>query len=175
MLLYFIWMYYDWDTCNQGGRSYKRIKIVRGNGFWRCACDYFPIKLLKTVDLSPTKSYMYICIAHGIYSLGIMVALLPETSYFNELFASLEIRATVLDQLVTISFFRQWLYINGCCAVNARSINYLLSSPPNSPFTGRATAIIVGGAAEALESRPGIYRILLKKRKSFVRIALQNG
>lgn len=34
---------------------------------------------------------------------------------------------------------------------------------------------MVGGAQEALNSRPGIYRIILKKRKGFVKLALQTG
>lgn len=33
----------------------------------------------------------------------------------------------------------------------------------------------MGGAAESLESFPGRYRLVLRKRKGFIRIALQTG
>ena len=55
------------------------------------------------------------------------------------------------------------------------SVNQLLSTKPEAPYTGRATVLIVGGAAEAAECMPGTYRILIKRRKGFVRLALKNG
>lgn len=63
----------------------------------------------------------------------------------------------------------------GGCASSVKSIKYLLSSPPRSPYTGRATLLIAGGASESLESTPGTYRILIKKRKGFVKLALKYG
>ena len=41
--------------------------------------------------------------------------------------------------------------------------------------TGNALALIVGGANEALEAKEGNYRLVMKKRKGFVKIALQHG
>lgn len=35
--------------------------------------------------------------------------------------------------------------------------------------------IMVGGAQEALYARPGLYRLVLKNRKGFVRIAIETG
>lgn len=63
----------------------------------------------------------------------------------------------------------------GFCASSARSIEYLLSTPPKSPYTGKATILIVGGIAELMESKPDSYRILIKKRKGFVKLALKHG
>lgn len=34
---------------------------------------------------------------------------------------------------------------------------------------------MVGGAQEALNSRPGVYKLVLKKRKGFAKIAIQTG
>lgn len=34
---------------------------------------------------------------------------------------------------------------------------------------------MVGGAQEALNARPGVYKLVVKKRKGFVKIALQTG
>lgn len=40
---------------------------------------------------------------------------------------------------------------------------------------GRAVALAVGGAEEALLSRPRTLDLVLKKRQGFVRIAVQAG
>lgn len=66
------------------------------------------------------------------------------------------------------------MFIGGCASCK-ESIKYLLSTPPSSSFTGRATVLIVGGASESMESTPGTYRILIKRRKGFVKLALKYG
>lgn len=40
---------------------------------------------------------------------------------------------------------------------------------------GNLLGIIVGGAQEALNARPGAYKLLLRNRKGFVRLALMHG
>lgn len=45
----------------------------------------------------------------------------------------------------------------------------------NKTGGGNLLAIIVGGSQEALDARPGAYRLLLKNRKGFVRLALIHG
>ncbi|EZA62914.1 hypothetical protein DMN91_002992 [Ooceraea biroi] len=175
VLLYFIWMYYDWDTCNRGGRSESWTRWARNNAFWRYFCNYFPLKLVKTVDLDPTKSYLFINVPHGILSTGAMGAFGTDILGCKELFPGLDVRPIILDQHFKIPFFREYPYSTGCCAANARSLEHLLSTPPKSPHTGRATILIVGGASESMESKPGTYRTLVKKRKGFVRLALKYG
>lgn len=43
------------------------------------------------------------------------------------------------------------------------------------PGGGNLLTIIVGGAQEALDARPGSYTLLLKNRKGFVRVAIEHG
>ncbi|CAF98548.1 unnamed protein product, partial [Tetraodon nigroviridis] len=59
----------------------------------------------------------------------------------------------------------------GICPVNKNSIDYLLSQNG----TGNAVIIVIGGAAESLQCAPGRNSVTLKKRKGFVRLALQKG
>ena len=40
---------------------------------------------------------------------------------------------------------------------------------------GNAAIIVVGGAEEALEAHPNNYRLTLKNRKGFIRMALKTG
>lgn len=67
-------------------------------------------------------------------------------------------------------------------SVSKENVTTLLSqsndkdSPQNRDGnTSNATFIVVGGAQEALYMRPGEYRIVLKKRKGFVKLALRSG
>lgn len=176
LLLYFLWMYYDWDTCHQGGRSDNFwTTLARNNAFWRYFCDYFPIKLVKTVDLNPNKSYFFICVPHGILSTGIMGSFGTDILGCKKLFPGLEIRPIILDQHFKVPLFREYCLSLGGCGSSVKSIKYLLSTSPKSPYTGRATLLIVGGASESLESTPGTYRSLIKRRKGFVKLALNYG
>jgi 2-acylglycerol O-acyltransferase 2 len=42
-------------------------------------------------------------------------------------------------------------------------------------YTSNAVALVVGGAQEALYSRPGKYQIHIKNRKGFVKVAIETG
>merc|ERR1739848_854923 len=77
--------------------------------------------------------------------------------------------ATLLFNL-RIPFFRELLLRMGAIAVSARSIRHTLSSGP-----GSAVLIVPGGAAEALDARPGAHDLTLQRRNGFFRIALQHG
>ena len=46
-------------------------------------------------------------------------------------------------------------------------------SGKNGP--GNAAVLLPGGAAEALEARPGSLTLHIKKRKGFIKAALRNG
>ncbi|XP_076288415.1 2-acylglycerol O-acyltransferase 1 [Lasioglossum baleicum] len=175
VLLYFVWMYYDWDTCNQGGRGYRWTSWLRNCAWMRYVCNYFPLKLVKTVDLDPTKNYLFCSFPHGILSTGIFGAFGSDILGCKELFPGLEFRVVVLDQHFRIPFFRDYVAATGGVSSTAKSLNYLASVKPEKPYTGRGTILIVGGASESLECQPRTYRILVRRRKGFVKIALKNG
>jgi len=59
----------------------------------------------------------------------------------------------------------------GSCSASKASINYLLSHPDR----GHAAVLVVGGSAESLDSHPGTYILQLKRRKGFIRMALNHG
>lgn len=173
VLLYLAWVYYDRDISNCGGR--RAVRWLQSCGWMRYFCAYFPLKLVKTVDLEPTRNYLFCSFPHGILSTGVFGSFATNCLGFEEQFPGLEPRVIVLDQHFKIPFFREYVLSLGGCGSNARSINNLLSSKAHSPHKGRAVVLIVGGASESLECKPGKYRILVKRRKGFVKIALKNG
>ncbi|OAD56202.1 2-acylglycerol O-acyltransferase 1 [Eufriesea mexicana] len=174
-LLYLVWMYYDWNTCNEGGRSVRLTRWMRNTAWFHYFCNYFPLKLVKTTDLDPNRLYLFCSFPHGILSMGVFGAFSTDVLGCKKLFPGLDFRVVVLDQHFRIPLFREYAYLFSGVSSSAESINHQLSTKPPPPFTGRATVLIVGGASESLECKPGTYRILVKRRKGFVKIALKHG
>ncbi|XP_018054293.1 PREDICTED: 2-acylglycerol O-acyltransferase 2-B-like [Atta colombica] len=110
LLLYFLWMYYDWDTCHNGGRSEIWTRMARNNVFWRHFCNYFPLKLVKMVDLDPKKSYLFVSVPHGILSIGIFGSFASDILDCKKLFPGLEFHTITLDQHFKIPLFREYPY-----------------------------------------------------------------
>jgi len=88
-------------------------KMARNNVFWRYFCNYFPLKLVKTVDLDPKKSYLFVSVPHGILSIGIFGSFASDVLDCKKLFPGLEIRAITLDQHFKIPIFREYPYSLG--------------------------------------------------------------
>ncbi|XP_043520038.1 2-acylglycerol O-acyltransferase 2-A-like isoform X1 [Frieseomelitta varia] len=175
ILLYFVWMYYDWNKTDVGCKRRKLLNWMRNCAWQRYFCSYFPIKLIKTVDLDPNKLYLFCNFPHGILSSGVYGAFGTDAAGCKELFPGIEIKVVILDQHFRAPFFREYCRINCVVSSTSESLNQQLSMEPAAPYTGRATVLIVGGAAEAMECKPGTYRILIKRRKGFVKLALKNG
>ena len=67
--------------------------------------------------------------------------------------------------------WRDFVMAGGVCDVSKESIRHIVTKQG----TGNAAVIVVGGAAESLDARPGSYTLTLKNRKGFAKMALQTG
>ncbi|XP_062495960.1 diacylglycerol O-acyltransferase 2-like [Pezoporus occidentalis] len=166
--LYLAWIIFDWDTPEKGGR---RLPCLRRWTVWRHFRDYFPVKLVKTHDLSPSHNYIIGSHPHGILCVGAFCNFITGSTGFEEMFPGIRPFLTTLAGNFRLPIFREYLMSGGLCPVTRRAIGYLLSKNG----TGNAVAIVIGGAAESLSCRPGITTLTLKNRKGFVRLALQHG
>ncbi|XP_073918798.1 diacylglycerol O-acyltransferase 2-like protein 6 isoform X2 [Castor canadensis] len=162
------WLIYDWDTHNQGGR---RSAWVRNWTLWKYFRNYFPIKLVKTHDLSPERNYLIINHPHGILSNGAYINFATEATGFAQLFPSITPFLATLEGVFWIPVVREYVMSVGVCPVSEFALNYLLTQRG----TGNAVVIVVGGAAEALLCHPGATTLVLKNRKGFVKVALNTG
>uniref|UniRef100_A0A670KEK1 Acyltransferase n=1 Tax=Podarcis muralis TaxID=64176 RepID=A0A670KEK1_PODMU len=156
-VLYFAWWIFDWDTTERGGR---RSDWMRRWRVWELHRDYFPIKLVKTADLPPTRNYVLGSHPHGIICAGAFSAFCTEATGFPRAFPGLRPSLAALAGLFRIPVYRDYLMSLGGVPVNKRSLDFLLSGPP-----GHAVAIVVGGASESLDSAPGEQRVRLHGRK----------
>ncbi|XP_037263744.1 diacylglycerol O-acyltransferase 2-like isoform X2 [Falco rusticolus] len=128
-------------------------------------------KLVKTHDLSPSHNYIIGSHPHGILCVGAFCNFITGSTGFGEMFPGIRPFLTTLAGNFRLPIFREYLMSGGLCPVTRRAIGYLLSKNG----TGNAVAIVIGGAAESLSCRPGVTTLILKKRKGFVRMALQHG
>uniref|UniRef100_A0A8C3WTD0 Acyltransferase n=1 Tax=Catagonus wagneri TaxID=51154 RepID=A0A8C3WTD0_9CETA len=167
-LLYLAWLYLDWDTPFQGGR---RSEWLRRQTFWNHLKDYYPIKLVKTQQLPADQKYVIICHPHGIMSTAVTYNFTTENTGFSQLFPGLRVSFCVLNYLLYIPGYREYLMLFGICSVSPDSLDFILSRSQR----GQAVAIVVGGAHEALYAISGSHCLTLRNRKGFIRLALRHG
>ncbi|CAJ1064533.1 diacylglycerol O-acyltransferase 2 [Xyrichtys novacula] len=166
--MYTAWLIVDWNTPKQGGR---RSSWVRNWTVWTYFRDYFPVRLIKTHNLLPSRNYIFGYHPHGIFCFGAFCNFGTEATGFSKKFPGIKPSLATLAGNFRLPVLRDYLMSGGICPVNKNSIDYLLSCNG----TGNAVVIVVGGAAESLQCAPGMNSVTLKNRKGFVKLALQKG
>ncbi|XP_061665146.1 2-acylglycerol O-acyltransferase 2-B isoform X2 [Syngnathoides biaculeatus] len=146
--LYAGWLWLDRDTPNRGGR---RCPWIRRWSVWEHFRDYFPIKLVKTVDLDPGKNYIFGFHPHGVLATGAFCNFCTESTGFSGLFPGLKSHLLMLPFWFRVPIFRDYIMCGGLVSSSKSSLSYLLSRPQG----GNVAVIAVGAAPEALDARPG--------------------
>ncbi|XP_029437759.1 2-acylglycerol O-acyltransferase 3 [Rhinatrema bivittatum] len=167
-VLYFVWFFLDSGTPERGGR---RSVWFRRWAMWRQFKDYFPIKMVKTAELSPDRNYIFGCHPHGIMCFGPFCNFCTEANNFLRTFPGIRPTLAILGGVFRLPVYRDYLMSVGMCPVSKVSLDYLLSQTG----TGNAVMIVIGGAAESLQCAPGEHALTLRGRKGFVRLALEHG
>ncbi|KAJ0006620.1 hypothetical protein NQD34_013893 [Periophthalmus magnuspinnatus] len=167
-VLYAGWLWLDWDTPVSGGRRWERLR--RGY-VWVLFRDYFPLKLVKTLDLDPKKNYIFGFHPHGVLVAGGFGNFCTEATGFSELFPGLTPHLLMLPFWFRVPLFRDYIMCGGLVSSCKSSLSYLLSRSGG----GNVAVIAVGGASEALEARPGALTLQVKNRKGFIKMALKHG
>ncbi|XP_058797266.1 2-acylglycerol O-acyltransferase 2-A-like [Phymastichus coffea] len=174
-VIYLIYFYYDSDAHWRGGRSGKWTEKLRNLKIWKHCANYFPVKLIKTTDLDPSSNYILCGFPHGLFAFGFASAFGANCTNCDDMFPGLEFRILSLRLFFYVPFFRELALIFGGCSCSKESMQYLLSTKPQTQKQSRALILLVGGSDDAFRTRRGVYRIVLKNRKGFIRTALKNG
>ncbi|CAF2100445.1 unnamed protein product [Rotaria magnacalcarata] len=167
-LIYLTWMFMFRAYPTEGGH---RQQWLRRLFWWKWFIGYFPIRLHKTCDLSCDRSYVFGYHPHGIISLGGFGNFATEATGFENLFPGINLRFLVLNSNFQIPFYELFLTMMGICDASKESCNYILQQGK-----GNSIMLAIGGSKESLDARPSSeYKLTLKNRKGFVKIALVNG
>ncbi|PWN22915.1 DAGAT-domain-containing protein [Microstroma glucosiphilum] len=166
LTVYLIWMWFD-DAHESGGR---KVKWVRRLPIFKYFAEYFPVSLIKTADLPPDRPYIFGYHPHGIIGMGAVATFATEALEFSDTFPGIEPRLLTLASNFKIPIYRDLLLAMGLCSVSRRSCERALRKGKGSSIT-----IVVGGAAESLNARPGTADLVLKRRLGFIKIAMKSG
>lgn len=170
MLLYIAWiLLVDYEACEKGGR-----RIDNFLGFlWVYTKDYFPVRLVTVgkTELDPKRNYLFCCFPHGYVSVGGVLAFMANALGFRNIFVHHKPAVAMLKITFFIPFQRELFLWLGCVSVSAKSINYLLGRKGG----GNALVLVPGGAEEVFFCKKYQYKVVLKNRKGFIKLALKNG
>jgi len=149
---------------------------------WKHFTNYFPSILVKTADLPADRNYIFTVFPHGVISCGAFGHFVTSTTNFRELFPGIRSKLCTLSFHFFVPIFREIGLGWGLMGVKSTSIKRALLQPHDKNakcnadgYTSNGVVLMIGGAQEALNARPGMYKIVLRKRKGFVKCAIQTG
>jgi len=166
-VIYIAWILnFDHMAGKTGARYFPELRRRR---FWKHFAAYFPISLTRTVTLDPEKNYIFGYHPHGIISVGAVCNFATFATSFDELFPGVDLRLLTLAVNFKVPFLREILLAMGVNDASKESITFNLSQK------GRSVMLVIGGAAESLETDVGTNNVVLENRKGFVKMALKTG
>ena len=158
------------------GELSHRSNFIRSLPIWSLFAQYFPARLHRSAPLSPTRKYIFGYHPHGIISHGAFAAFATEALGFSQLFPGITNTLLTLDTNFRVPIYREYALKMGLASVSREACENLLSKGgPNKEGMGRAITIVVGGARESLDAQPHSLRLVLKRRKGFVKLAVRTG
>lgn len=183
MLLYLAAIY--WSSSPETG---ERSPWLRSITWWQRFANFFPVTLVKTAPLPPHGRYLIGYHPHGIISVGAFTAFCTEGARtmdisqsddssslrgsergWEAIFPGVDRRLVTLPLNFCVPFLREYFLSLGLLSSSRNTFRNVLSE------NGNALAVVVGGADEAQLSQPHTMRLVLRKRKGFVREALISG
>lgn len=109
-LLYSVWYYYDRLTPQQGGR---RVQLIRYWKLFKYFADYFPVKIVKTAELHPSKNYIVGLHPHGVMCHSHICNMGTEGSGFSKIFPGIKPYLCVLAGQFMFPVFREYFLMSG--------------------------------------------------------------
>ncbi|CAI5451985.1 unnamed protein product [Caenorhabditis angaria] len=168
ILIYCIWAYYDWDSPKRGAYRSKWFQSQRIHDYY---AKYFPVKMHTTSELDSNENYLIGYHPHGIISMAAFINFSTNGTGILQIFPKIQFHLCTLVGQFWSPWRREWGLLHGMIDCSRESIKYVLEDKSK----GKAVVLVVGGAEEALDAHPGHHILTLKKRKGFIKIALQTG
>jgi hypothetical protein len=169
-------VYVLFSNAGTSGELSFRSERLRRLPIWSLFASYFPARLHRSQELEPTRKYIFGYHPHGIISHGAFAAFATEALGFSQLFPGITNALLTLESNFRYPIYREYALRLGMASVSRESCENILSKGgPNGEGMGRAITIVVGGARESLDASPGTIRLVLRRRKGFVKMAIRTG
>lgn len=149
------------------------MNFVHQSRFWVHLAAYFSVKLRYTnkFSLSPERNYILSYHPHGIAAMGAVTAFATNGLKLNKIFPAIRARFMVHETSFIMPVMKEVFGLRGDCSVNSKSIDHMLTRCG----TGNLLTVVVGGLAEADLSDANILKLVVAKRKGFIKKALIHG
>lgn len=180
LIPYFI--YYILDRTPANGNIHKRYSPwFRSLSIWTYLCDYFPLKIHKSCDLTPTFNdpstrnddptgprYIFGYHPHGIGALGAFGTFATDGARWSKLCPGIPVSLLTIVTQFTAPIYRDYLMALGITSVSKKNALKVLAN-------NQSICIVVGGVRESLLSSEDSVELILHNRKGFIKLALQTG
>ncbi|KAE8231640.1 hypothetical protein CF326_g3342 [Tilletia indica] len=120
---YTLWVFVFDAGSEDGGRRYSWVRQWR---LWSYFAEYYPVSLIKTVDLPPDRPYVFGYHPHGVIGMGAFANFATEATEFPTSFPGLRPHLLTLASNFQIPIYRDLLLALGICSVSKRSCNAIL-------------------------------------------------
>ncbi|EPS42678.1 hypothetical protein H072_3297 [Dactylellina haptotyla CBS 200.50] len=104
--------------------------FLRNKRFWSYFTSYFPMRLHRSVELSPDENYIFGFHPHGIISHGAWGNFVTKTTGWDELFPGISNTLLTLETNFRLPFYREYLIGMGLGSVSRKSCEGLLGGVP---------------------------------------------
>jgi 2-acylglycerol O-acyltransferase 2 len=149
----------------------RRSPWVRSWGFWKYVMNYFSLnEVILEADLDPKVQYIFGFHPHGILPLGSMISLLTDAIKVPDCWMKIspQLRVLAASFCFFVPIYRDVILAGGVVDAARYNAKQVLKA-------GYSIALVPGGATEALHSRPDQDVVVLRKRKGFIKLALEHG
>lgn len=170
-ILYITWYStMDKDSALNGSR---RSDWVRSWSWWIYAKNYYPLKVVKCFEgeLDPKRNYLFSFFPHGLLATSAFLTMGTSVTEMTSLFPKHKTYLHSISAFYKLPVLRELGLTAGGMSASRDGLETILGNKNG----GNISALVVGGAQEAYYSKPGVYKVLLKKRKGFIKIALREG
>lgn len=145
---------------------YAWVEWCRSLKMYRNVAQWFPVHLIKTVELDPTQRYIFLYHPHGVISMGANTALSTNGCHFSTVFPGITRFGVTLNVMFWAPLFREWLLALGFISANKATLVETLQN-------NHSIVLVPGGAAEALHAHKTNFRLHLQRRRGFVQLAME--
>ncbi|ETW05855.1 hypothetical protein, variant 1 [Aphanomyces invadans] len=163
---YVVWaVFLDQAPYNGRGRIFL---FLRFNWLWQFAKGYFAHTLRQESELDPSQKHLFVAHPHGVIALGTWLVFGGDSIYFLRKNPNLQLSTATVGLNFLLPFWRDLLLALGFVDASYASLKAVLAQ-------NRSVCLLVGGSQEALEAHPNTNRLVLDKRRGFIKLALETG
>ncbi|KAK0535230.1 diacylglycerol O-acyltransferase 1 [Tilletia horrida] len=131
---YTLWILVFDAGAEDGGRRYTWVRQWK---LWTYFAEYYPVSLIKTVDLPPDRPYVFGYHPHGVIGMGAFANFATEATEFPTSFPGIRPHLLTLASNFQIPIYRDLLLALGICSVSKRSCNAILQGHGRVDYRGQ--------------------------------------